>query len=443
VTGLAAPAQLVAARQQLKGGAARVPWIVTSTALATLAVGVVLQAAGTRLGTSSLPPFVMGWAPRASAAWVVPALVAVALVAFSAPRLLRPAVSPRAFAVAVPALALALGLAVNAARSGPDGVVAVFDLGPHRSFEAVNEYLPALPALSYGARFFLDRFAELVPALPPNAAAHPPGLLLAVHLLGIGSATAFTALVVGVGALSAPLTYLVARALRRPEPAARTAALLCAACPATVLFGVSSADYVYAAAGALAAWLLLRRPWLGAVALAACSLLSWALLAIGAWAVLVTWRRDGLRRAAAVAALCAAALIALDGTLAAAYGYDAFGTLRATERIYRDSVASTRPYAFWLFGSPSAWWLMLGAPLGWLLARAVARRDQAALALAAVVAVAALSGFTKAETERIWLPFVPLACAAAASAPLRRPALAAAALGGQALLVSLLFATVW
>jgi hypothetical protein len=78
-----------------------------------------------------------------------------------------------------------------------------------------------------------------------------------------------------------------------------------------------------------------------------------------------------------------------------------------------------RPYAFWVFGSP-------------------------ALAIFALVLIASLIGLTKAETERIWLPFVPLACVAAAAAvkpPRLKPLLAA--LGAQALLFEVLFFTVW
>ena len=60
------------------------------------------------------------------------------------------------------------------------------------------------------------------------------------------------------------------------------------------------------------------------------------------------------------------------------------------------------------------------APIAWLAARALDGGDPAALALAAVVVVSALAGFTKAETERIWLPFVPLACVAAAAVPISR-----------------------
>jgi hypothetical protein len=419
----------------------RVPWIVTFAALATLAAGLLVQARGMRLGVASIPPFVGGRDVRADLPWTLlaAAVVPAAGLVGTHARRLRPAT----FAVTAYALTVAVGLAVNTARSGPHGLDAVFDLGPAGSPEAPNEYLAAAPALSYGTHFLLDRFAELVPALPPHAAAHPPGLLVLMAWLRIDGPAGLAVLVIGVGALVAPLSWLIARELGRPEPAARAAGLLCAACPATVLFGVTSADYLYAAVGAAAAWLLLRRPAAGAAALAIASLFGWALLAIGAWAVLVIWRRDGGRSAAAVAAGCAIAVLVLDAMLALAAGYDALGTLHATGLIYRDSVAASRPYAFWLFGSPAAWWLVLGAPLGWLLARAAARGDSAAVALAGIVLTSAALGFTKAETERIWLPFVPLACAAAVAVAPRRIDVTVTVLGLQALVAEILFVTVW
>ena len=58
--------------------------------------------------------------------------------------------------------------------------------------------------------------------------------------------------------------------------------------------------------------------------------------------------------------------------------------------------------------------------------------------------VAAVVGFTKAETERIWLFLVPLACVAAApQLPTRRLTAVLRALGAQALAVELLFQTIW
>ena len=63
-----------------------------------------------------------------------------------------------------------------------------------------------------------------------------------------------------------------------------------------------------------------------------------------------------------------------------------------------------------------------------------------------MIAIAAVMGFTKAETERIWLFFAPFVCLAAARAMAGRPELVrpvAAALAAQALLHELLSDTVW
>ena len=156
------------------------------------------------------------------------------------------------------------------------------------------------------------------------------------------------------------------------------------------------------------------------------------------------WAKDGRRRALSLAACGGVALAAWHGLLALAYGWDPIAVLRATERLYRNSLARVRPYGFWVAGSPVAWLLTAGLPIAFGLVVAVARRRPAAVALAAVVVVAAACGFTKAETERIWLFLMPLAAVAAADVlPLGRlrPALAALAL--QALAWQLLFNTVW
>jgi hypothetical protein len=87
---------------------------------------------------------------------------------------------------------------------------------------------------------------------------------------------------------------------------------------------------------------------------------------------------------------------------------------------------------------------MLGLPTAgaWLIA--TKRRDPVAVALAVVVVVAALAGFTKAEVERIWLFLVPPACVAAATVlPAGRLRAVLLALAVQALAVQLLFQTIW
>jgi len=417
------------------------PLVAVGTAI-TVVVGLAAAAAGVELG-AALPPFVASWEPRVHGL-ALPAVAVMGAAVILAPRLLAPSVSARAFAGTAFGLALVGRLAVAMARGGPTGPYAVFDT----SVEAKNEYLPALPALDYGPVWFLDRFAELVPSLPVHVAGHPPGLLLLMHLLGIDSAPGLGALTIAAAALSVPLTYVLAHQLLADDTRARVAALLAAFAPAALLHGASSADALYASLGLLAAIALVARRRaalpLGAGLLAVASFFSWALLAVGAWAAIVVARRDGVGRSALLAAACAGALGVLYGALYAGFGFDPLGTLAATEEVYHFSLARLRPYAFWLFGSPAAFLVVLGLPVAWYAVRALAARQTVALALAAVIVTSAVLGFTKAETERIWLFLVPLACIAAATVLPRaavRPVLAL--IVTQALAAELLLDTIW
>jgi hypothetical protein len=408
---------------------------------ATVAVGMWLaRHDGRELGVP-YPPFIGRWDPAVTA-WALAAVALIALAVWAAPRAL--AFPPAAFALAVYGFTLALRLALGAASRGADEWSHVFDPD---SFEGPNEYLPALTALQYGPGFLLDRFAELVPALPVHAAGHPPGLLLVMDAFGITTPARLAALCIAGGALVAPLAYAVGRELL-DERKARYAAILTATVPSVLLLGATSADALYATFGLLAAWpLASSRPAAraaGAVLLALASLFAWSLLAIGAWAALLAWRREGMRSMLALGVTCAAALLTVHGALATLTGWDPIGTLRATEQVYRFGIAAERPYWYWLPGSPTAFLLMLGLPVAWLALRALMRGDDAAIAIFAVLAVAAVAGFTKAEVERIWLCFAPLLCVAAASALQERhlrPVLAI--LGAHALAWESLWNTVW
>ena len=425
----------------------RVLWAAATVSVLVVAAGIALQAAGVELGTA-VAPFVMALNPEITLPWALLAGVLLAGVVSLGPRLLDTPRSPPAAAAILFSLALTLALAVAAARRGPSAWSHVFELGPGGSFEAKNEYLPGLPALDHGVWFFLDRFAEIVPSQPVNVGGHPPGLMLVIHAFGLDTPEKLAALSIAAAAACAPLGYLLARRLAPGERRARLAGLLIVASPVVLLFGTTSADAIYAAAGLVAAnGLIARRRVtrvLGLVAFALATLATWALLAIGAWAAIVAWRRDGLPAAVRLAAACGVAVAAVNAALALAYGYDPIATLRATEGLYRNSIASVRPYWFWVLGSPVAWGLMLGAPIAGAALVAAVRRRPEAIALAIVLAIAAVMGFTKAETERIWLPFAPLACVAAAAVlPFSRLRLVLAVLAVQTLAVELIFDTVW
>ena len=409
-------------------------------ALATIAVGLYLErVAGEPLGLPDAP-FVGNWAPQADPLLVV-SIVCFAAAVTVAPRLLS--LPSPLFAVASFVLVLVLWLALAAGSGGTAQWSAVFDPTDVRGPERV----PARPRRSRVRRRVLPR--PLRRARAGAARCTPPGIRRACCSRSTRSGStrpaAWPALCIGVGALSGPLTYLLARQVL-DERRARVATLLFALAPGALLFGATSADAVYLTLGLLAAWPLAARSWraraAGAVILAAGSLFAWSLPAVGAWAAILTLRRDGLRDALALSALCGLALLVFHALLHAATGFDPIGALRSTEDVYRAGIASTRPYWFWLLGSPVAFLVVLGVPVSWLALRALTRGEATAVAIFAVIAIAAVLGFTKAETERIWLFLAPFVCLAAAQEPAPlRPVLAA--LAAQALLYELAFDTVW
>ena len=432
-------------RPALANPTVAVPLAGALVALSTVIAGQAIKATGGRVGVF-FPPFYIHWRPQVGPLAAV-SISVLASAAATVPIWVRRVHRPAVFAASLFALALALGASLNVARGGVHALWAVFQTGPHGSIAAYQEYLPGLPALGRGIGFYVRHFPALIPTLPIHVKGNPPGPLIALHLLGIGAPGAMAALCIGMGALTAPLAYDLGRTLGAEERG-RVAGVLTAFAPALLLWGVTSADYAFATLGLAAACLLVRKRTearvAGALLAAVGSFFSWLLFAIPAWAVLLLLRRDGPRRALELACICALATLALYATLALTLGYDPIATLKATDAAYRHGISRFRPYAYWLFGSPVAWGIALGLPIAWAALRASITRDAAALALAAVVVVGAVLGFTKAETERIWLPFVPLACVAAGAVlPARGLRATLWLLVAQALAIELLFDTIW
>ena len=420
----------------------RLPELAFAAMALTVVAGYGLDRGGTTLYVPN-PPFLWRGDVMADPLAIVAAIVLAGAV-LAGPRLL--AVPPALFALAALVLTALVRLSVSAARSGTGGWDKVFD--PERSFEAANEYLPAQPALRYGVDIFLDRFSEVVTSLPVHAAGHPPGLLLTMHALEIDSAAGLAALCIVAGILATPLLYALGRRLLEEEQA-RIAALLLALSPGVTLFGVTSADALFMTLGVLAALALVAAPRVlaavaGAVVLAVSSFFAWSLLAVGAWVTVLEWRRSGLRWAIGLAAACGVGLVAFYALLYAWSGFDPIGTLRGTEQVYRAGIAQGRPYWFWVFGSPTAFLLTFGLPIAWYAFRSLGDGRSVAIAIFAVLLVATVLGFTKAETERIWLFFGPFLCLAAAAAlPRHRLGLVLGLLAAQALAGELLADSVW
>ena len=284
----------------------------------------------------------------------------------------------------------------------------------------------------------IDEFISRIPyaAEPDNwvthIAGHPPGALLffvVLDRLGLGGDYA-AAVVVTLLAASVPAAVLVTLRVLDAEGAARRAAPFLVLGPAAVWMAVS-ADAMFAA---VAAWGLAalavaatRRStravvaWsvLAGLVLGSCLLLSYGLallgfLALGVLAAARCWRP------LPVAAISATAPILAMAALGYAL-WDAFPVLR--ER-YLDGLAADRPASYWWWGSIAALCLSAGPLLGAALARLAAlgnRADRPVLLLSgaavATIAAAVASGMSRAEVERIWLPFVPWLLVATAALP--------------------------
>jgi hypothetical protein len=408
-----------------------------AVAALTVAVGLQQDLTGHPLGVPH-PPFIGAWGPKATL-WLLLAVPCfAAATALVNPMLKKP--KPLVFGAAILGLTLILRVVLFAARNGGDfdRALEVLPRG-----EGKNEYLPSLPAFDYGTRFVLDRFAELVPALPVHSAGHPPGLLITMHLLGLNTGMRLAWFCIVVGALATPLTYVLARRLFDDERVAKLAGVLMAFSPAILHYGAVSPDAVFLTLGLLAAIpLLSNRLVLGGIALAVVVMFAWSLLAVAAWAAILVLTRDGLKPALKLAVACGVAVLGFQGLLAITTGWDPIGTFHATHDVYTIGIASRRPYWFWLFGSPVSFLIIVGIPIAWLAVRRLAERRPEAIAIFSVILIASVAGFTKAETERIWLFLVPFVCLAAA--PLvKRPTLLVAALALQAFAYELLFDTLW
>lgn len=321
----------------------------------------------------------------------------------------------------------------------------------------------------------LRGFAERIPDFQPNSwtthvSGHPPGALLTFVLLDhVGlHGGAWAAWLCVLAGCSAVVAVAVTVDALNDRAAARAALPFLALAPAAIWIGVS-ADGFFAGVTSWAMALLAlatgnRSRWqLWAVASGllfgfGCYLNYGAvLMALPAAAVLAA---RGFRPA--LPALAGVAVVVAAFTLAGFWWPN--GYHQVVVRYYQ-GIGATRPFSYWVWGNIAATLCAVG-PAAAAAAVRVARklalpqlatrklplplrhwRSQvspvAVLAAAAVLAILAadLSGLSKAETERIWLPFDVWLIAAAGLLPKARYWLAAQAL--TALLINHLLMTSW
>jgi hypothetical protein len=229
------------------------------------------------------------------------------------------------------------------------------------------------------------------------------------------------------------------------EAVARAAAPFLALAPAAIWW--SSGDAFFAGVAAWAVTLVVlatgrtgrradRMALAGGLLFGLTAMLSYGLVLLALIPLLVAIARRRARPLV-VAGLGAVAV----GLAFLATGFWWFAGLEATGARYWAGVAGRRPYSYFVVGDLAAFALALGPAVAIGLATMKDRRLGLLVggALAAVV-LADLSGMSKGEVERIWLPFVPwvlLACASIARDRLPAGATRLALLGQAASAVAI------
>ncbi|WP_422742245.1 hypothetical protein ACN27E_14010 [Mycobacterium sp. WMMD1722] len=307
---------------------------------------------------------------------------------------------------------------------------------------AKHEYLREVPGVTdipLMVRTFAGRILDFQPdSWITHVSGHPPGALLTfVWLdrigLGGGAWAGLWCLLVGSSVASA---ILVAVRALSDEQTARRAAPFAAVAPTAIWVAVSADGYFAGVAAwgiallALAVKRAVRTPELAAVG--AGVLLGWgiflnyglALMALPALAVLIC--AGDLRSAvrALLPALAGAVAVVLVFLAAGFWWFDGYHLVQ--ER-YWQGIAVERPFQYWGWANFAAVICAVGlgtvAALGRVfdIAAIRARSGLHLLVLGALAAIvfADLSMLSKAETERIWLPFTMWMVAAGALLPVR------------------------
>jgi len=329
-----------------------------------------------------------------------------------------------------------------------------------------DEYVSQVPGITDIAatvRTFAGRIVDFQPnSWVTHVSGHPPGALLTfvwLDRIGLHGGAWAGLLCLLAGSSAAAAVVIAVRALA-DEQTARRAAPFVAVAPTAIWVAVSADGYFAGVAAwgiallALASHGRVRFPALAGAA--AGLLLGWGvfvsygliLMGLPAAAVLASapdWRRS--LRALGPAVLAA---IAVAVTFAVA-GFSWFDGYTLVQQRYWQGIAKDRPFQYW-------WWanlacvvcaIGLGSVAGISRvfdAAAIRRRSGFHLVLLATLAVivcADLSMLSKAETERIWLPFNIWLTAAPALLPVTSHRLWLAVNAAGALLLNSLIFTNW
>ena len=367
-------------------------------------------------------------ARHAHLGWGTPAAVAVAVVVIGWGPVIAARVRWRTLLVGT----WLTGLVWAVALALVDG----FNQGFASRFSGPDEYLHYVPRfadLPDALRHFAARIPDYLPdSWATQVSGHPPGAVLAfvgLDRIGLGGPVWAAALCTVVGASAAPAILITLAALGE-ESMARRAAPFLMLTPAAIWIAVS-ADALFTGVTAWGMALLAlaaraRVRWPMVAAIGAGILLGWGvylsygliLMALPAAAVLLCARTARPLYGALVGALTVAAIF----TAAGFWWLDGYHQVRVR---YYQGVAADRPYLYWVWANYGSLICVVGlatcAAMPRMLRRCQLRSTSplSVLVMAFLLAVtlADLSGLSKAETERIWLPFAVWISSATALLP--------------------------
>jgi methylthioxylose transferase len=262
---------------------------------------------------------------------------------------------------------------------------------------------------------FLATYVARLPTYPVHVEGHPPGMVLLLWFmrqLGLGGVGWEAALAILAGSSSVVAALILCRSIAGESPARRCAPFLILAPMA--LWVATSADALFLG---VSAWSLViivvsmeRTGWAGrTLALAggalfgAALMLSYGSLALGLVPLVVGLRRQAVDKLALAAA---GALFVLGSFWVA--GFSWLAGLQATKTLYASGISTHRPYVFFCLANLAAFAIVVG-PAGVAGLASLRNRSLWLIVGATVMAllIADLSGYSKGEVERIWLPFAP------------------------------------
>jgi len=307
---------------------------------------------------------------------------------------------------------------------------------------AKHEYLRQVPSITdigEAVRTFSDRILDFQPnSWITHVSGHPPGALLTfvwLDRIGLGGGAWAALLCLLVGSSAAAAVIVTVRAVS-DEPTARLVAPFVTVAPTAIWIAVSADGYFAGIAAwgiallALAARRTVRRPVLAGAGSGL--LLGWAiflnyglaLMALPVVAVLICaadWR-NAVR--AVIPAVLAALAVVAGFAVAGFWWFDGYTLV---QQRYWQGIALRRPFQYWSWANLASVVCAIGlgsvAGIGRVFDIAAVKRRSGLhlLVLAALAAIlfADLSMLSKAETERIWLPFEVWLTAAGALLPAR------------------------